>query len=64
MLPTGAGKEFGDVFQDVEKAAYAAGEAVSVVFHAGCPRNNLHLDGTFLTGGLEQKEGVNAIRAA
>ncbi|GAB4823044.1 hypothetical protein N2152v2_010090 [Parachlorella kessleri] len=44
-----SGKEFGDVFQDVEKAAYVAGEAVSVVFHAGCPRNNLHQEGTFLT---------------
>ncbi len=38
------------MFLDVGKESYVPGEAVTVIFHAGCPRNNLRTEGTFLTG--------------
>ena len=45
-----AGKVFGDLSRDAGKAEYAEGEIVSATFHAGCPRNNLRAEGTFLAG--------------
>lgn len=44
------GKSFGQVTTDVNtQSAYNAGETVSAVFVGANPRNNLHLEGTFLT---------------
>lgn len=51
LLPLFAGKKFGDVAEDVGQGAFVAGETVRVVFHAGCPRNDIRAGGTFLTGG-------------
>ena len=48
-----AGKQFGDVVQDVGQGPYAPGNTVSAVFVAGCPRNNIRQEGTFLTGGWQ-----------
>lgn len=42
------GKRYGDVLQDA-KERYAPGDTVTVVFVSGHPRNNLLLEGTFLT---------------
>ncbi|KAG5653121.1 hypothetical protein H0H81_002188 [Sphagnurus paluster] len=43
------GKKFGGVLVDVKTTAYRAGEVVSAQFVGANPRNNLRLDGTFLT---------------
>ena len=49
-----AGKQFGDVVQDVgQEGPYAPGDTVTAVFVAGCPRNNIRQEGTFLTGGWQ-----------
>lgn len=45
-----AGKRFGDVAEDVAAGSYGPGDTVAAVFHAGCPRNNIRAEGTFLTG--------------
>jgi neutral ceramidase len=45
------GKAFGDVSQDVPPGSFQAGDTVEAVFHAGCPRNNIRAEGTFLAGG-------------
>ncbi|KIJ67392.1 hypothetical protein HYDPIDRAFT_173938 [Hydnomerulius pinastri MD-312] len=42
-------KGFGDVLVDVESGPYRAGDTVSVRFVGANPRNNLRLEGTFLT---------------
>lgn len=46
-----AGKVFGDVAEDVLPGSFAVGDTVVAVFHAGCPRNNIRAEGTFLAGG-------------
>lgn len=43
-----AGKAFGDVAEDVPPGSFAVGDTVVAVFHAGCPRNNIRAEGTFL----------------
>ena len=49
-----AGKQFGDVVQDVGQGGpFAPGDTVTAVFVAGCPRNNIRQEGTFLTGGWQ-----------
>ncbi|KAF8120532.1 Neutral/alkaline nonlysosomal ceramidase [Boletus edulis] len=40
---------FGDVLVDVENTTYSAGDTVTVQFVGANPRNNLRLEGTFLT---------------
>lgn len=50
-----AGKRFGDVAEDVAAGSYGPGDTVAAVFHAGCPRNNIRAEGTFLT--VERLEG-------
>lgn len=42
-------KHFGDVLADVESGIYHAGDTVAVRFVGANPRNNLRLEGTFLT---------------
>ncbi|KAH7917899.1 Neutral/alkaline nonlysosomal ceramidase [Leucogyrophana mollusca] len=42
-------KKFGDVLSDVSSSAYHAGDTVRVQFVGANPRNNLRLEGTFLT---------------
>ncbi|KAG2158746.1 Neutral/alkaline nonlysosomal ceramidase [Suillus bovinus] len=42
-------KHFGDVLVDVESSTYHAGDTVAVQFVGANPRNNLRLEGTFLT---------------
>jgi neutral ceramidase len=48
------GKAFGDVSQDVPPGSFQAGDTVEAVFHAGCPRNNIRAEGTFLA--VERRE--------
>ncbi|KAF8589515.1 Neutral/alkaline nonlysosomal ceramidase [Ramaria rubella] len=43
------GKNFGQVLTNVNLTPYASGSIVSVQFVGANPRNNLHLEGTFLT---------------
>ncbi|KAJ6506372.1 Neutral/alkaline nonlysosomal ceramidase [Mycena vitilis] len=43
------GKKFGQVLIDVAKTAYKAGDTVVAQFVGANPRNNLHLEGTFLS---------------
>ncbi|KAK7053720.1 Neutral/alkaline nonlysosomal ceramidase [Favolaschia claudopus] len=43
------GKSFGQVLVDVAKTAYKAGDTVVAQFVGANPRNNLHLEGTFLS---------------
>ncbi|KAF8883297.1 Neutral/alkaline non-lysosomal ceramidase-domain-containing protein [Infundibulicybe gibba] len=43
------GKKFGAVLADVETTTYHAGDTVTVQFVGANPRNNLRLEGTFLT---------------
>jgi neutral ceramidase len=38
---------FGDLIQDV-KPRYQVNSIVKVIFYTGCPRNNFHIQGTFL----------------
>ncbi|KAH7916139.1 Neutral/alkaline nonlysosomal ceramidase [Hygrophoropsis aurantiaca] len=42
-------KKFGDVLSDVSGSTYHAGDVVHVQFVGANPRNNLRLEGTFLT---------------
>lgn len=44
-----AGTTFGDVVEDVAPGEYDAGSQVRAVFRSACPRNNVRLEGTFLT---------------
>ncbi|KAA1470483.1 Neutral/alkaline nonlysosomal ceramidase [Dentipellis sp. KUC8613] len=44
-----SGKHFGDVLADVSSSPYHAGDNVVVQFVGANPRNNLRLEGTFLT---------------
>lgn len=44
-----AGAKFGDVMEDVAGERYEAGATVRTVFRSACPRNNVRLEGTFLT---------------
>ncbi|KAK9901622.1 hypothetical protein WJX75_005298 [Coccomyxa subellipsoidea] len=46
-VPNGA--KFGDVMEDVAGERYEAGATVRTVFRSACPRNNVRLEGTFLT---------------
>ncbi|KAL4436684.1 hypothetical protein ABPG75_003823 [Micractinium tetrahymenae] len=50
-----AGKRFGDMAEDVPRDSYRAGETVAATFHAGCPRNNIRAEGTFLA--VERQAG-------
>ncbi|TFK19427.1 ceramidase [Coprinopsis marcescibilis] len=43
------GKKFGDVLQNVNSTPYRAGDKVAAQFVGANPRNNLRLEGTFLT---------------
>ncbi|KAK2463027.1 hypothetical protein APHAL10511_004682 [Amanita phalloides] len=43
------GKSFGHVLRDVKPIPYHEGDSVSVLFVGANPRNNLRLEGTFLT---------------
>ncbi|KAF8341009.1 Neutral/alkaline nonlysosomal ceramidase [Amanita rubescens] len=43
------GQSFGQVLTDVNSAPYSIGDTVSVLFVGADPRNNLRLEGTFLT---------------
>jgi len=43
------GQSFGQVLTDVNSAPYSVGDTVSVLFVGADPRNNLRLEGTFLT---------------
>ncbi|KAI0782937.1 Neutral/alkaline nonlysosomal ceramidase [Abortiporus biennis] len=43
------GKKFGDVLADVQTSTYHAGDTVVTQFVGANPRNNLRLEGTFLT---------------
>jgi neutral ceramidase len=53
------GVSFGDCKEDVPaNASYRAGETVSVVFYTGCPRNDLHTEGTFALVELLDSTGV------
>ncbi|GLB38061.1 putative neutral/alkaline non-lysosomal ceramidase, C-terminal [Lyophyllum shimeji] len=50
VFDSAGGKKFGDVLIDVNKTAlYHAGDTVSAQFVGANPRNNLRLEGTFLT---------------
>lgn len=52
------GKSFGSVLTDVNKTtAYKRGERVTATFQAANPRNNLRLEGTFLT--IDRPTGSN-----
>jgi len=44
-----SGTRFGGVLQDVKSTPYNVGDTVSVLFVGANPRNNLRLEGTFLT---------------
>ncbi|KAG0620919.1 hypothetical protein M758_4G254800 [Ceratodon purpureus] len=45
---TPLGVAFGDCAEDVPtNSSYRAGETVSVIFHTGCPRNDLLTEGTY-----------------
>ncbi|KAG9312567.1 Neutral/alkaline nonlysosomal ceramidase [Chiua virens] len=56
VVVDGAGaNNFGDVLVDIEDKTYVAGDTVSVQFVGANPRNNLRLEGTFLT--VEQLRG-------
>ncbi|KAH7101621.1 ceramidase [Auriculariales sp. MPI-PUGE-AT-0066] len=46
---TPSGKKFGDALVQPLTTAYKAGDTVTVTFQGANPRNNLHLEGTFLT---------------
>jgi len=57
-------KSFGDILTDVSTSTpYTAGGTVSAVFQGANPRNNLHLESTYLT--VDQLSGTtwNAIRS-
>jgi neutral ceramidase len=43
-----AGRDFGQVSANFLRKKYRIGEIVEVEFHAGCPRNNLKLGGTYI----------------
>lgn len=49
-------KKFGDVLTDVQ-ATYSAGQNVSARFVGANPRNNLRLEGTFLSVDQQQSDG-------
>ncbi|EJD38694.1 ceramidase [Auricularia subglabra TFB-10046 SS5] len=44
-----SGKKFGDPLVDVAGKTFKAGDTVSVTFVGANPRNNLHLEGTYLS---------------
>lgn len=52
-----AGKRFGDMAEDVPRDSYRAGETVAATFHAGCPRNNIRAEGTFLAVERQADDG-------
>ena len=54
-----AGSTFGDVMEDVANDTYEAGETVRAVFRSACPRNNVRLEGTFLTVERQNKSSPN-----
>jgi len=43
------GADFGKVSQDVQGDLFYPGDVVTAEFHSGCPRNNIHAEGTYLT---------------
>ena len=53
------GVMFGDCKKDVPvNSSYRVGETVSVVFHTGCPRNDLYAEGTYALVELLDPTGV------
>lgn len=53
------GVTFGDCKKDVPvNSSYRVGETVSVVFHTGCPRNDLFAEGTYALVELLDSTGV------
>ncbi|KAL4435206.1 hypothetical protein ABPG77_001888 [Micractinium sp. CCAP 211/92] len=52
-----SGKHFGDMAEDVPRDSYRAGETVAATFHAGCPRNNIRAEGTFLAVERQAADG-------
>ena len=51
-----AGSHFGAVVEDVLPVVYKIGEQVKAVFQSACPRNNVRLEGTFLTVERQDEE--------
>lgn len=46
---TCTGSHYGAVVEDVLPVVYKEGDKVKAVFQSACPRNNVRLEGTFLT---------------
>lgn len=46
------------MIEDVQSVVYKAGDKVKAVFQSACPRNNVRLEGTFLT--VERQDDEDA----
>jgi len=59
---TPIGKKIGQVSSDVGKTPYKAGQKVTASFVGACPRNNLRLEGTFMTVDQQVAGGWKTVR--